>query len=109
MDDKAVAQFAAFCALNAVGSRGECGHAPIEGIVNPFIVEYTRLFGRQPSNYTVIMVVLGGCVVELSQEPGRFVHASPTVPNILVRVLEHLKVKHETTFMNGVQVPSWRM
>lgn len=109
MDEKAVAKFAAFCALNAVGSRGECDHAPIEGIVDPFVVEYTRLFGRQPSNYTVIMVVLSGCVVELTQEPGRFVHASPIVPKILVRVLEHLKVKQESVAVGGTEVVSWCM
>ena len=109
MDEKPIARFAAFCALNAVGSRGECGHAPIEGIVDPFIVEYARLFGHQPSTYTIIMVVLGGCVVELPQEPGRFVHASPTVPNILARGLEYLNVKHETVVVGDVKVPSWCM
>lgn len=109
MDEKAVAKFAAFCALNAVGSRGEHPDAPIEGIVDPFVVEYVRLFGHQPSAYTTIMVVLSGCVVELPQEPGRFVHASPIVPKIVVRVLEHLKVKQESVVVGGTEVLSWCM
>ena len=105
-----IGQFAGFCAVRGTGGQGPAEDAPMQGIVDPIVAEYERLFGHAPPNSIVIMVVLESCVVELPRESGRYVHTmTSSTPKFVLRLLEHLGVEVEAVVVQGASVPSWRM
>ena len=106
--DEAVARFAAFCAQHvSAGDHHEL--AVVDGIIKPLQEEFRRLFGKEPSNFTVVMVVCGGCLYEVPGRPGLFVHKMTPTPKFVFRALEFLDVAVEAVVVNGYTVDAWKM
>ena len=107
-NEETIARFAAFCAQHVKGgAHPEFG--VIDGVVKPLQAEYRRLFGQEPSNFTVLMVVCGGCLYEVPGRQGLFAHKMTPTPAFVIRVLEFLDVAVEAVAMNGHGVDAWKM
>ena len=72
--------------------------------------KYRELFGEEMPTRSIVQIMMRGCITELPENSGSFVHIlSPNFPPVVLRILEALQITPYTKDVNGVDALAWDM